>query len=194
MIKIRKCKICKKEFQTTTQRIADKRGKYCSRPCQFLGRKRSKIRKCAICKKKLVVKLSQFKNTKRTYCSVECRKIGGKKYDCKRLTEPRIRDAGEDKMILGKQGYAMSLDGYYVYHAKKVHRIIMEKHIGRKLLSTEIVHHINENKLDNRIENLQIVSRAEHNRIHNFFSKEFLAKQQIAKKTLRESLKIKNRQ
>ena len=49
---------------------------------------------------------------------------------------------------------------------KKVHRTLMEKHIGRKLLPTEIVHHINFDKLDNRIENLQIVSRSEHNKIH----------------------------
>jgi len=35
-------------------------------------------------------------------------------------------------------------------------------------LRHEIVHHINEDKLDNRIENLKIVSRSEHNKIHKF--------------------------
>lgn len=42
----------------------------------------------------------------------------------------------------------------------------MEKHLGRKLLRKEIVHHINENRLDNRLKNLQLVSRSEHNKIH----------------------------
>lgn len=48
----------------------------------------------------------------------------------------------------------------------KEHRLVVEKDLGRFLTKDEQVHHINGNKQDNRLINLQVVSHQEHLRIH----------------------------
>jgi hypothetical protein len=46
------------------------------------------------------------------------------------------------------------------------HRWLMEHYIGRPLASNEIVHHVNGVKGDNRLDNLQLVTPAEHPSLH----------------------------
>lgn len=47
------------------------------------------------------------------------------------------------------------------------HRHMMEEHLGRRLdPHNEVVHHINGDRLDNRIENLKLMTRAEHMNVH----------------------------
>ena len=46
------------------------------------------------------------------------------------------------------------------------HRVVMENYLGRLLNSDEIVHHLDGNKKNNVIENLQVLSCNEHSHLH----------------------------
>lgn len=139
------CKQCKIEFKNfpSNERI------FCSRKCRTVF---SHIYEpCLTCKKPF----KRYRHIGRKYCSVKCSNtISHNNKGC----------------IIEQNGYICIYQphhpfgkGNYVYE----HRLIMEKNIGRFLKKKEVVHHINGNKKDNRIENLQLfASNAEHIKYH----------------------------
>jgi len=46
------------------------------------------------------------------------------------------------------------------------HVVLMEQRIGRRLLPDEVVHHIDENRANNATNNLALMTRSAHTRLH----------------------------
>lgn len=71
-------------------------------------------------------------------------------------------------------------DGYItvMYKGKRIKRarLIMSLALKRELKTYEIVHHINCDKQDDRIENLQLMTKSEHRALHNKISPPCLGK------------------
>ena len=90
--------------------------------------------------------------------------------------KPRPKMQGMGSRFVDNNGY---IRVYYPTHPHcdnggnvREHVMLMEKKIGRLLEKDEVVHHINGNKQDNRIENLQLMTRSEHMKLHNKLRRE----------------------
>jgi hypothetical protein len=101
----------------------------------------------------------------RKTCSLVCEnKLRSKIKIEQGIVPPSRRGTGKNiiKKVFAKYEQILFPTGYRVY----VHRRVMEKYLKRKLFSFEQVHHINGDKLDNRIENLMVLSISEHAKLH----------------------------
>ena len=113
---------------------------------------------CPICKKH-VEKVAKDGNKART-CSIECsRNFRGPKKNYK------------DSVIIS--GYRYIYTPTHPYGTKcyvAEHRLVIENSLGRLLTPDEVVHHINSNKLDNRLSNLIVLSNSDHQKLHSYYS------------------------
>ena len=73
-------------------------------------------------------------------------------------------------IITGSYGYIMIRKPEHPSSDKRgyvlLSHLVMEESLGRQILPTEVVHHINEDRTDNRLENLMVLSRDEHPSYH----------------------------
>lgn len=149
MGKIKKvCPICGKEFQIDSSDHRLKAGKTvtCSRKCGGKMIQKGRIVCCPVCGK-------DFYTTRNKTCSVECGII--------------YKSRNTIHKTYSENGYLVEYqNGYNKKGNVKQHRRIIEEVIGRKLLSNEVVHHKNGIKIDNRIENLEVMKRSEHSSMH----------------------------
>ena len=65
------------------------------------------------------------------------------------------------KIYIDKNGYKRYADS-----GKRVHRHVAERKVGGKIGKGRVVHHKDGNKRNNRRENLHIMSRSKHAKLH----------------------------
>ena len=82
--------------------------------------------------------------------------------------EHRRYRRGHNRRGLGSKGWIEGGYRYIQVDGVKIaeHRHIVEEREGRKLTSSEVVHHCDGNPLNNHSDNLVVLSRSEHQRLH----------------------------
>lgn len=178
-----KCEYCGKEFEKYPSLV--KKHNFCCIKCRTESRKN--YSKCHICGKTFHQPLSVVKRNKNNYCSVECSVIGKKIFnkitvknnyaeitiDSKKYGQKDalidIDDIDKVKNIKWAIAYQKPKDrkNFYVlghrrdYKSVKIHRLVTD------CPKNMVVHHINENPLDNRKINLKIMTNKEHISFHH---------------------------
>jgi hypothetical protein len=174
------CLKCNSEFYASNWQLLRNIGKYCSKICSKgigiykaieasrgtlkPGAKKGKNFLCLICKKEFYVAKNRVDKGKVRYCSRSCL--------AKDLLPKHVVKYGFQKLNKPLHKYKIiKIDGKQV----REHRWIMEQHLGRKLQRWEHVHHINDDSSDNRLENLEVLSNADHQRKEYQFRKSIIS-------------------
>jgi len=135
------CLECDKPHYKLECQLKKGRGKFCSKECANKSRQHGETIKCSFCSSEFYRRFGEQKNSINQFCSKEC--------------------YSNDRILKAKK------TTYLKFGSVHRHIFIAEKALGRKLLKGEIVHHIDEDKQNNLIENLAILpSQKFHAEVH----------------------------
>lgn len=181
------CRTCGKEFKVPPSRA--KKAHYCSNECAGVGRGADReipraVITCKWCGKAFLEHACHA--DRRKYCSNECRYADpdysvGLSYRTTRERNPAW-SGGTTKHSDGYVYECCADHPFTAFGYVLQHRLVVERHLretfpdspclikvkGRLCLDPSLsVHHVNFDKTDNRIENLQVMSAGDHQKLHN---------------------------
>jgi len=188
------CSNCYNDFNITPSRLIGKSNFFCCKNCESNFRKTIKIPNttCPTCKKEFYVKTFRLKRSKNVCCSREC---SNKLREITFLGENNhqyglngeLNSSYKSDLMISKYGYIRIRNTQHPFKNYDdfifLHRSIMEEYLkltqpdseylisvagynDKYLTPDVIVHHKNENKIDNRISNLEITTLSEHSSMH----------------------------
>tara|TARA_R110002012_G_scaffold110793_1_gene255458 strand:- start:521 stop:1198 length:678 start_codon:yes stop_codon:yes gene_type:complete len=137
--------------------------------------------KCHVCKTHCLTAAVKYQRKNGDY---------KKRHTCTRKCQEELtRDHKYNPLVISRdeEGYYEDEKGYMVRRVRKLresgkykgrmhrvkeymHRMVMQDHLGRKLLPIEQVHHIDMNKTNNHISNLWLCTPSDHMAAHHSFN------------------------
>jgi len=147
----KECKNCGGVFtapRSSTVKHGDGRRLYCSKKCYTEGSHSFEEKPCVVCGTLFYPRSHKHDLTQKT-CSIKCKSefFSGVNSNNFQGGEHIVKTSNHKMVLIGKRkGYV----GKYTAE----HRLIIAKYLGRMLTRNEVVIHINNQGLDNRLSNL----------------------------------------
>lgn len=136
--------------RSSTATHGDGRRLYCSKQCHVAGSRTFQEKPCAVCGA-MFYPISSKRQENQQTCSTKCKNVffSGVNAAGFRSGEHIQKHANHRFVLVGKRkGYVSK------YMAE--HRLLVSKYLGRMIKRTEVVIHINNQGLDNRLSNLYL--------------------------------------